>query len=38
MSASHNPGGPEYDWGVKVIPYLSSYLFCVLLKCKMIIL
>lgn len=19
MSASHNPGGPEYDWGIKVI-------------------
>lgn len=18
MSASHNPGGPEYDWGIKV--------------------
>lgn len=18
MSASHNPGGPDYDWGIKV--------------------
>lgn len=19
MSASHNPGGPDYDWGIKVV-------------------
>ena len=33
MSASHNPGGPEYDWGIKVIlefmlqPFFSVPLF-----------
>ena len=25
MSASHNPGGPEYDWGIKVTLSFSSY-------------
>lgn len=24
MSASHNPGGPDYDWGIKV--YALSFL------------
>lgn len=24
MSASHNPGGPEYDWGIKVMLVLCS--------------
>lgn len=23
MSASHNPGGPEYDWGIKVTFFYS---------------
>lgn len=23
MSASHNPGGPEYDWGIKVNIFYS---------------
>lgn len=25
MSASHNPGGPEYDWGIKVSMLLLGY-------------
>ena len=25
MSASHNPGGPEYDWGIKVTFLISSH-------------
>lgn len=26
MSASHNPGGPEYDWGIKVKYLCISFL------------
>lgn len=26
MSASHNPGGPDYDWGIKVKFHLSIHL------------
>lgn len=25
MSASHNPGGPEYDWGIKVVYLFILY-------------
>lgn len=25
MSASHNPGGPEYDWGIKVTFLINSH-------------
>lgn len=28
MSASHNPGGPEYDWGIKVIFFKKIILHC----------
>jgi len=27
MSASHNPCGPEYDWGIKVTFLISSHPF-----------
>jgi phosphoglucomutase len=27
MSASHNPGGPEYDWGIKVTFLINSHPF-----------
>lgn len=27
MSASHNPGGPEYDWGIKVISKQSLFIY-----------
>ena len=28
MSASHNPGGPEYDWGIKVNFSLFIVVLC----------
>lgn len=32
MSASHNPGGPEYDWGIKVNFYLTCPISKILFK------